>query len=391
MIIDIDAHFEPGPEWLADHPKLAARLPALPPGEMALDGIAGDLLRDVPRDEWPPIDDLVPPGMATLFGKERADEAARREEFAGRNQFEIADAAARVKWLDQQRIDVQNVICLSAYGYSVFVDDPLLLRDTVRACNRWLADTCEASAGRLLPVATLDYHDLDWAIEELTQMRARGSRIFLVPGAPVDGVPPCHPDWDRLWAAAVDLAMTPMLHIGFEHARFDAGWANLGTDTTALRMIASSQINAAAQLFVYSMIYNGVFERTPKLTLLLAELGVGWMPFLHREIDGKIEAASQLFLGEWKYPLKPSEYMERNVRGTPLGWGKDTPLDQIMTALPDDMIVFSSDFPHFEGYVDPMGHYHEALSTLSEARRERFYGAAMQDVYARMGDPVTIP
>jgi len=391
MIIDIDAHFEPGPEWLADHPRLAARLPSLPPGEMALDGIAGDLLRDVPRDQWPAMDSLVPPGLATLFGQERADEQARQDEFAGRNQFEVANAGARVQWLDQQGIDVQNVICLSAYGYSIFVEDQDLLRETVRACNRWLADTCDASDGRLLPVATLHYQDLDWAIEEMTRMRERGSRIFLIPGEPVNGVPPCHPDWDRLWAAAVDLAMTPMLHIGFEHARFNAGWANLGTDTTALRMIASSQVNAAAQLFVYAMIYNGVFERNPKLTLLLAELGVGWMPFLHKEIDGKIEAASQLFLGEWNYPLKPSEYMERNVRGTPLGWGKDTPLDQIMRALPSDMVVFSSDFPHFEGYVDPMGHYRDVLKSLPKERLQRFYGGAMQEVYTRMGDPIVAP
>ena len=31
--------------------------------------------------------------------------------------------------------------------------------------------------------------------------------------------------------------MTPMLHTGFERMRFDPGWANLGGDTTLMRMV----------------------------------------------------------------------------------------------------------------------------------------------------------
>jgi hypothetical protein len=53
------------------------------------------------------------------------------------------------------------------------------------------------------------------------------------------------------------------------------------------------------------------------------------------------------------------------------------------------MIVFSSDFPHFEGFTDPIGHYAAALADLKPERRERFFGGAIADVYARMGDPIT--
>jgi predicted TIM-barrel fold metal-dependent hydrolase len=59
-----------------------------------------------------------------------------------------------------------------------------------------------------------------------------------------------------------------------------------------------------------------------------------------------------------------------------------------MLELPDDMIVFSSDFPHFEGFTDPIGHYGEALAELTPARRERFLGGSMAEVFARMGDPI---
>ena len=52
------------------------------------------------------------------------------------------------------------------------------------------------------------------------------------------------------------------------------------------------------------------------------------------------------------------------------------------------VIVFSSDFPHFEGFTDPIGHYTKALATLTPERRDRFYGGAIADVYVRMGDPL---
>lgn len=390
MIIDIDSHFEPGEDWLEPYPKLKAKLPRVPKETGLIEGIMGDLLRNVPRDEWRPMDELMPPGARVLLGQEQLAESQRRAEFEGKQQRADADAAARVKWLDEQGIDIQHVICLDGFHYTVALEnrDRALLRETIHTCNSWLADTCDAAGGRLLPVSTLEYSDLDWAVAELTRMRARGSRIFLIPGYPVAGLPPCHPEWDRLWSAATDLAMTPMLHVGFERTAFDPGWANLGTDAHSLRYFASSFGNVGGQTLLSSFIFNGVFERHPKLTLFLAELGVGWLPWVYREVDGRTDPVSQLFLGDYHYSLKPSEFIERNVRATPLSWAKDRPIPQLMRDLPDDVVVFSSDFPHFEGYSDPMGSYREQLSSFSPERLDRFYGGSIGDVYARMGDPL---
>ncbi|MCA9510469.1 MAG: hypothetical protein KC560_07160, partial [Myxococcales bacterium] len=135
MIIDIDAHFEPGSDWLERYPELARRLPPLNPGALAVDAIVGDLLRGVPEAERPPFEELVPPGAAILYGKEKAQEAERRAEFEGRNQFQVANAAARVKWLDEQGIAQQHVICLSGIAYNLQVADAALRRDVIRACN----------------------------------------------------------------------------------------------------------------------------------------------------------------------------------------------------------------------------------------------------------------
>jgi predicted TIM-barrel fold metal-dependent hydrolase len=352
-IIDIDSHFEPGGDWLEPYPELAARLPKLNAGRLAVNTIVGDLLRGVPPEAQPPLEALLPPGMLTLFGDEKRQEAERREEFAGKNQFQVANAKARLQWMDQQGIAIQNVICLSGFAYGTQISDAGLHREVLQACNTWLADTCAASEGRLLPVTALDYTDLDWAIAELSRMRRCGSRIFLIPGYPVNGVPPAHPSWDALWSQAVALGMTPMLHTGFEHMSFDPGWANLGGDVTELRMLGGAHRHVSPMTLLYALIYTGVFERFPTLTLLLAEVGTGWLPFLYREIDDRVAPVAELFLGKSKLPMKPSEYLARNVRATPLSAGNDQPLLRILEDLPDDMIVFSSDFPHFEAPRPP--------------------------------------
>ena len=381
MIIDVDSHFEPGSDWLDPYPELAARLPRLDPSLLAVDAIVGDLLRDVPAPARPPVDALLPPGLLALFGQEKAAEAERRAEFEGKNQFQVANAKARVEWLDKQGIAIQNVICLSGFAYNLFLPDVALRQEVLRTCNTWLAETCAASGGRLLPVTALDY-------AELERMRALGSRIFLIPAYPVNDVPPAHPTWDRVWSAAVALGMMPMLHTGFEHMRFDPGWANLGGDVTLLRMVGSSHRHVAPMTLLYALIYSGVFERFPTLTLLLAEVGTGWLPYLFREIDDRISPVAELFIGKWGLPLRPSEYLTRNVRATPLQGGNDHPITKIMGELPDDMIVFSSDFPHFEGFTDPIGHYARELTDIPPERRARFYGRSIAEIYARMGDPI---
>jgi predicted TIM-barrel fold metal-dependent hydrolase len=388
MIIDVDAHFEPGDDWLDPYPGLAARLPKLQPALLAVHAIVGDLLRDVPEEERPPLEDLFPPGMLTLFGQEKLDEAERRAEFEGKAQFQVANAQARLEWMDEQGIDVQNVICLSGFAYNQAITEPALQREVLQTCNSWLADTCEASDGRLLPVTNPDYRDLDQAVAEITRMRKRGSRIFLIPAYPIDGVPPNHASWDRVWSAATDLGMLPMLHTGFERMSFDPGWANQGGDVTLLRMLGGAHRHVAPTTLINAMIYGGAFERHPKLTLLLAEVGTGWLPFLYREIDDRISPTAELFCGKWTLPSKPSEYLARHVRATPLSAGNDQPLLKIMQELPDPMIVFSSDFPHFEGFSDPIGHYSEVLKDLPGERRELFYSGSMAEAYARTGDPI---
>ncbi|OCC25527.1 hypothetical protein MB02_02520 [Croceicoccus estronivorus] len=390
LVIDVDAHFEPGEEWLAKYPDLAARLPKLDSGALAVKVICGDLVASMPEDRRPPLEELNPPGLLTLFAQEKAGEKDRRKEFEGKNQMEVANTRARLKWMDEQGIDIQNVICLSGITYQTFLDDGALRQEVIRAANDWLADTCDEANGRLLPVTALDYADLGWAIEELTRMRKRGSRIVLIPGSPINGKSIVHPDWDAFWQAVTDNGMIAMLHTGFERMSFDPGWSNMNADATVLRQFGSSFRHVTAMMVINAMVFSGLFERHPTLTVMFAELGSGWLPFMLSDIDERAAPTAELFLGEWKYPMKPSEYIRRNIRVTPLASGSDSPLDTIMEQLPAEMMVFSSDFPHFEGFSTPKAHYEAFFAEHPHLTREAFMGGNTLKIFERMGDPLEV-
>ncbi len=393
FVIDVDSHFEPTADWLDEFPALKARLPQRFPTddprfvmrspEMFAYFVSDDLLRGVPREKRMPIDRLVTDGMRAIYADDRGPEVG----YPGSDQHQyMVDTAARVRWLDAQGIDVQNVI--SGVGYTLVraISDPVLGMEALEAVNTWLSDRAAETNGRLMTAVNVRFEDLDWAVRELTRMRARGSRVFLMPSEPTGDTPPNHPDYDRLWSAVTDLGMVPLVHVGLSPARYHPAWAN--TDDPALiRVISVLQPYQQALVFLNAMVLGGVFERHPKLTVVFAEHGIDWItPATFRMDALATPGLSPLLLGEYRLPLTPAEYVRRNVRVTPLPVAHESPVGTL-EVLPE-IPVFSSDYPHFEGSGDPMGHYATALASVPEEQRESFLGANIAACFSRMGDPL---
>jgi predicted TIM-barrel fold metal-dependent hydrolase len=389
--IDVDAHFEPAADWLDEFPTLEAELPELYPSddprfelrspEMFAYFVSDDLLRGVPPEKRMPIDRLVTPAMRYLYDPDRGEVG-----YPGADQHQhMADVAGRLRWLDDQGIDVQNVISGVGYTLARAIDDPRLGRDALEAVNTWMSDRTGDTGGRLVTAVNLRYEDLDWVIGELGRMRERGSRTFLLPSEPTGDIPPNHPAYDRLWSAATDLGMVPLVHVGLSPAIYHPAWAN--TDDPALvRVISVLQPSQQALVFVNAMVLGGVFERHPTLTVVFAEHGIDWItPATERMDQLASPGLSPLLLGEYTLPLTPGEYVRRNIRVTPLPVPHESPL-ATAEALPE-VPIFSSDYPHFEGSGDPIGHYARELAPLTEDARAAFLGGNLAGCFARMGDP----
>ena len=395
LVIDIDSHFEPAHDWLDEFPQLRERLPdryptddprfSMATPEMFAWFVSDDLLRGVPASRRMPMERLVTDGMRALYDPTRGPEVG----YPGSNQhLELTDVSGRLAWMDEQGIDVQNVISGAAYTLARAIKDPVLAMDALVAVNTWMSERLQAASGRLMLASTIRFEDLDRAIAELTRMRERGSRTFLLPSEPTGDIPPNHPDYNRFWSAVTDLGMVPIVHVGLSPAIYHPAWANTD-DPAIIRVISVLEPYQQALVFLNAMVLGGVFERHPALTIVFAEHGIDWIIQATFRLDGFAQpGVSPLLIGDYKWPLTPAEYIRRNIRVTPLPVAHELP-NTTLEYLPE-LPVFSSDYPHFEGSGDPMGHYKTELASVDTEVKALFFGDNLATCFARMGDPISV-
>lgn len=379
-VIDVDTHWErqhfaPGEHplepWLDRFPKDVERL---------AHGVAGDLLRALPPEHRPDARTLLP-GLVRM-----AEERGGPVILHPRHD---STSAERVAWMDGVGID-HCLVNPGGYWQMLEFLGPDRPRG-VRRCNDFLAEQLADHADRLHGVAVVDFADLDAAAAELGRARARGHRAFFlhtVAGRPPGPVAPGHPDWDVVWRTATENGMVAVIHVGNTAADF-TGWADIGWDEPggagvgALTRLANTQRIHAAQNLLVSLLYGGVFDRHPTLTVLLEEMKAGWLPAF---VDAcSRQALASPALGDWPFPVSGGEMLRRNVKLTPLpGFGDVEALD-VLVELPE-MIVFSSDYPHMEGNAEPIALYGEQLDHLDRELRGRFLGGTAGECFARTGD-----
>jgi predicted TIM-barrel fold metal-dependent hydrolase len=384
MIIDVDAHGEP-PQEVIDESWQRTGLPPYDVGESTLRFVAGDLLETMPRDQWPSLGDLLPPGAAAIAGFERIEGFA----YEGAQQSGLADPATRLAWLDANGIAAQNVIALRGLTSTRFLDDRAAAQDLISACNTAMAEIHAGYTDRLWPTTSLTFEDLDWVLAEMTRMREAGSRSFLFSAVPTNGIPHFHYEYDKVWSAAVDLGMLPILHVGANPATFAPGWGNVEGDMTLLRQLGVCQGHQSVQVFLNGMVFGGVFERHPGLSILVTECGTHWLGSTVEHMEnrnGKRYVGPNVFFGEYPWSLSPSEFVRRQVRVSPLPQPDQIPT-RVIAELPE-CIVFSSDYAHNEGNPSPVAWYRTVLPELSEEQLAWFLGGNMADVFARMGHPI---
>jgi len=397
-IIDVDAHLHEPLDWVEQtDPELASDLG--PPARF-LD-IASSVFgfRDPsfsslpeeqqPKDRW----DLVPPGFVTHLEMtdERQPEAhdpSRQDPFYG--------AEGRLQFCDERQIAVQFLnptFLVGAFvqaGRARRID---LLPRIRHAWNRWATAQVEGHTDRLIPVTQIDLGDIEWSIAEMTRMREAGSRAFVLPEAPVAGTKGSlarsitHPDFEPIWDAAEDLGMAAFAHVGFARERINPGWANNGRESLlTFNMLNFIGNQMGPQLLLAAMVFDGLFERHPKLNVVVEEVGIDWLPHLVSALDGSIGRKpeilvddeyrpSHLIAGEtYTLPLTPVEYLRRQVRVTPLPAAHE--LGPVLSQVPPELLCFSSDYPHVEGASDAVALCERQLTGFGDDVRRVFFEGA---------------
>ena len=307
-----------------------------------------------------------------------------------------ADLARRVEALDVMGIERQLVfpaallIALPQAVGGTIVSGPstseqlAASREFLDAHNEWAGELTSKSGGRLVVAGALAASDA--TSEELVVQAERilslGVKALLIPSRkPPAGVGPADLALDPFYALLAE-ANVPLLLRGGLTAGFRSSEAWSATDasvweggTTAKARFTDfvTATHHAEENFLNAMVYGGVFERHPTLRLGIFKVGASWVGPLAERMDRGLPP----FISPDHLPLKPSEYLARNVRVTPFADMGDSfePAGEWLQRHPvlRDMLCYSSDFPLIEGGQWSARKWHDRIAPLGEDVVRKFF------------------
>jgi predicted TIM-barrel fold metal-dependent hydrolase len=313
-------------------------------------------------------------GMLGGMGKQIGEVLPSPEHtYAGGASFGAMDAGERLQRLTQEGLDAAFLYPTLGVLWEAECTDAEIAQAYTRAYNRWIIDFCADSGGRLIPIAHLSMGDPSAAAQELERAVRAGARGGWVAPFTMSKKPHGHPDHDRLFAAAQDLDVPIAIHPTFEPkwatpGRFDdLHGAHFFLNVTA----ADAVRHAFTTLFQF-----GVFDRFPRLKIVVLESGAGWIGYWLDRMDGY--AAS--LLGR-AVPLKekPSSYFGRQcfISCDP----DERTVPALMELYGEDRFFWASDFPHPDHTGDYIAELDELAGSLAEPARGKLLGDNVRRAY----------
>jgi predicted TIM-barrel fold metal-dependent hydrolase len=376
VIYDADSHVHEPPGWLND---------LLEP---AVYDRAQDLLGRPAQGKIDHVRDK-------LTAKQRDQELRSRdaEEIMLRKGIDAPGAFLkedRPAALDLLGFAAQLVFTSSALRLLTAVDhsgDPELAYGFARAHNRWMVDFCAADR-RLLPVCYVPLIDLEAAPRFTSEAIEGGAAALMIASACPDNHGPSHVALDAVWAQAEEAGVPVVLHVGGGVRMKDTYKVNglppvkdfIGGDGN-FTSVSFMAIPFAPMQTLSTLIFDGVFERFPRLRLGVIEQGASWVPGWMWSLDAAADAFQKNEERIHKLSLKPSEYVQRQIRVTPY---PHEPVGRIIAQTGPDVCMFSSDYPHPEGGRNPLKRFDESLEGRTDAEQERFYSSNFQDLMGRV-------
>jgi predicted TIM-barrel fold metal-dependent hydrolase len=265
-------------------------------------------------------------------------------------------------------------------------DDLELCYAAASAHNRMMTDFCAVDR-RLLATAYVPLEDFDRAIACAREAIALGAKGLMVPSLCPRRHGPSHVGLDPVWAMAQDAGIPILLHVGGEEKLNPVYKENglppvpdfHGGDDNFTSVSYMPIPNAAMQTLA-TLIFDGVFDRFPRLKWGAIELGAAWVPGWMRAMDSAAHAFMKNEERLKRLSARPSEIVRRQFRAAPYphedtGW--------IIANAGDEVCMFSSDYPHIEGGRHPLKRFDESLRGCSPHAVRRFYADNFIDL---MGD-----
>ena len=270
--------------------------------------------------------------------------------------------------------------------------DPGRVYGVARAHNRAQVDFCSVDP-RLLAVGYVPLSDFERSRAMADEAIAMGCKALLVPSACPPGHSPSHIGLFPVWGAAEEAGLPIVFHVGGGGRLLDPNYFANGLPPVPdfhggaenFRSVDYMAIPGPPMQTLATMIFDGVFDRFPRLKVGVIEQGAVWLPGWMRQLEAAMEAFAKGEERLRRLALRPSEYVRRQIRVTPY---PTEPVGWIIEQSGEEICLFSSDYPHVEGGRNPVKRFEASMAGLGEVARRRFYGDNFVDL---MGAGLSAP
>lgn len=238
-----------------------------------------------------------------------------------------------------------------------------------RAFNNWAGDYCSVNRERLFASAMVPQVDVFEAVKEARRaILEKGLNGVMLRPNPIGGRNLDHPAWEPMWNLLEELDTPLVIHEGTAPGdclptvgidRFDNYNFKHAVSHPFEQMIA-----------LLTLVCGGVLERHPRLRVVQVEAGCGWVPYWLERMDH--HTTPWHLRGDVKLTMKPSDYFKRQclVSADP----EENMLAVVVSAVGDDNIAFSTDYPHPDHLFEGMVARCAGRTELSEKTRAKILG-----------------
>jgi predicted TIM-barrel fold metal-dependent hydrolase len=239
---------------------------------------------------------------------------------------ELTDPQTRLGDMDKLGVELQVIYPTLFLVY--LTDDALLETALCRAYNRWLANACSKSNGRLRWVVVPPLRSIEESVKEIRWAKDHGAVGVFFRGLEGDKTLD-NPYFFPVYQVAMDLDMPICVHTAIGNATL----LNLIDVERNHSFLASRVLPLAA---FRDLVANKIPEMFPKLRFGFIEASAGWVPFL-------VHILKRLLRERWKHASSPDLFRDYRLF---VACEADEDVAYLARYTGDDNLIIGSDYGH---------------------------------------------
>lgn len=203
---------------------------------------------------------------------------------------ELIDVGARLR--DMDRLGVETQVIYPTVFLDELTERSDLLVALAQSYNRWLADRCAESNGRLRWVAMIPFRSMPDALDEIRLVKERGAVGIFKLGVDSGGLAAADPYFHPAYRLAAELELPVCIHQG-------GGWRQIVPQLSAFERGDSETFPVLAAF--NSFLGSKINEKIPNLKIGFIEASSAWLPLLlgragwrWRSPDDRVRRLSEL-------------------------------------------------------------------------------------------------